>query len=547
MGLRAKIGIRLLVSAVIIGLIASAVAFLMVREAVLRSAEEQVKAIGQTVLAGLNGYMLSGTMDKRDLFFEGIKNIGGNVKEVYVVRGEGVIRQFGPPRDKEKPRDQIDLKVLTDGKPVTVIKEGFTSVEYRLTIPYIARDYGYINCMNCHAVKEGEILGGVTVKLDLTPIKSQALSFSFLGVFVIAVVITLLILYIYKFMGGYVNVISKITHSMERASTGDFSERVETKLRDEVGRMVAGFNTLMERLNRSFGLLRSSTKRLASADLTANIAESMEGAFEDMRVSFNTALEGLRKTVSGTTTTFAQVSGDLKDAFEKFNRILNNITLQEGAIANIRKNFEEYAINLRNMMEKVEIIQKLSKEVFSYVSEGGRKMEHLSAVVNELKNIGVEISSFANRIVEISEQTNLLALNAAIEAARAGEHGRGFAVVADEVRKLAENTQNTAIFIQNSADKALNIINGMILVSEDLSVSFDAISRSYSEVYQILNPLLSTIQSQLDTVNSILKSLNELGELSKNNTKEISSLSEKYQRLLFDIEKVEEELRRFKL
>jgi len=232
---------------------------------------------------------------------------------------------------------------------------------------------------------------------------------------------------------------------------------------------------------------------------------------------------------------------------EKAEEVIATLNEVLSSMKSVRQIFEEFLLEIEDINRTLSNGMVIIEDVFDKLSKESNQIKGVKAITDMLREKSRYIENITITIGGISEQTNLLALNAAIEAARAGEHGRGFAVVADEVRKLAENTQNTAIFIQNSVDKALNIINGMILVSEDLSVSFDAINRSYSEVYQILNPLLSTIQSQLDTVNSILKSLNELGELSKNNTKEISSLSERYQRLLFDIDKVEEELRRFKL
>ncbi|ACD67260.1 MAG TPA: methyl-accepting chemotaxis protein [Sulfurihydrogenibium sp.] len=547
MGIRGKLAIRLIIFSTILTILTAVMLGLATRSIGLNQSIHEAKSIAEAVRIGLNTYMLTGTMDRRDNLIKDMKKINDDIKDIYVLRGESVIKQFGPPKNNEKPKDEIDKRVLREGKSYDSIMESLGNAEYRVTIPYIAKDYGTINCMNCHLVKEGEVLGAITIKFDISKFQIYGAFISLFGIVIFLFITVIGIGYIYKFFNKYVDGLSKLRESMKFASIGDFTQKINIKLKDEVGETIERYNSLLEALNKSFGFIKTGMKKLSEGNLSFRVEEKMEGGFEEIRQSFNNSLESLSKVIGSSVSSFNKVENSLITSIDKFNGISKNMKNQEQFVIEVRDNFKSYTQNLESIIEKITTIRELSKKALLSITQGSERMEQFLATSNEIKDIGYEISSFVEGIIEISEQTNLLALNAAIEAARAGEMGRGFAVVADEIRKLSEKTQNSAGLIQKSVRNVQKIIDETLTATNELSINFSDIKNSYSEIYNALDPLLSTIQSQISIVEKIMHKLDDLAKMFTENTDQISKLAKEYEEIIRELKVVEEEMKKFKI
>ena len=214
---------------------------------------------------------------------------------------------------------------------------------------------------------------------------------------------------------------------------------------------------LMRSLSQAIDDMRGVLTRVAGGDLTVHADTRRGDELGDMARSLETTLQSLRELINGTITSAKSVSGESEAIRKDASNLTHTAEEQSTATSAIAAAVEELTVSIGVMSESANDAGRLSSnsekqahdslaivsaatDTIRNVADG---MTEASVTMQELSNKVANIDSIVQTIRDIADQTNLLALNAAIEAARAGEQGRGFAVVADEVRKLAERTTSS--------------------------------------------------------------------------------------------------------
>jgi len=235
----------------------------------IASASEHIRTAGEIVRVHLTESMINGVIDKRQRFLQRLMEVQG-LKSAYVVRSPEVQKQFGKGLNQETQADDIEREVLSEGSPRFQVFEKDGETLFRGTIPYIARAQGDPNCLQCHQVKEGAVLGAVTMTMSLDAMKQKALYT--IGGIVGAVTFfaLLLIVLLRRLLRPISDTAGSVELAVQRALRGDFKTRVEQKTDDEIGQIAADMNRLLgfidDGLNQIGGNVARLTERTPAPD-----------------------------------------------------------------------------------------------------------------------------------------------------------------------------------------------------------------------------------------------------------------------------------------
>lgn len=246
---------------------------------------------------------------------------------------------------------------------------------------------------------------------------------------------------------------------------GDLTERVQVNSKDEIGELVKGINTFLERLqdimckiNSESGNIQTSVEKITGEIISSDgSVNNVSAVMEELAAS----MEEVSATVEQMNTSTDMVVGNVQ-------KIAEETTEGSSLVENIRV----------RALEMKEMTGKSKNNILSLVECRRQQLEEAIANSGQVE----DIKRLTEDILEISSQTNLLALNASIEAARAGEAGKGFAVVADEIRVLADNSRNTANDIQNISDNVVLAVEKLVENSNDMiSLINDVVIEDYNQ------------------------------------------------------------------
>jgi diguanylate cyclase (GGDEF)-like protein len=223
------------------------------REYSIKSATEKAASTAAIVKDGLTAHMINGVMDKRQYFINQIYSNNADIKALWLIRSDKVTQQFGPGFKSETARDAIDKEVLKSGKIIKKISETANGIILRVSIPYKANVRGTPDCLSCHNVNDGDVLGAVSMNFDITDMRNDGMLtiLKILGLNIIFIIIALLL--INHYVTPYMQLFTNMQKGIKKAYRGDFTHKFTTTVEGDGKDIVEQLNTLFAKMQETFG------------------------------------------------------------------------------------------------------------------------------------------------------------------------------------------------------------------------------------------------------------------------------------------------------
>lgn len=326
------------------------------------------------------------------------------------------------------------------------------------------------------------------------------------------VLITLSSLVFYLGIRKKVNILKEVAEASSKIADGQIVVTNLPESRDEIGRLAAAFNTMSQQLrtlvkktkNTSEHLLDSATNLSAVSEETSASSEEVGRAISEIATGAQEQANDLDKI----NRTVELLSSSI-ETMEKQSNVMYDIT--------------KHAENLSS--EGIEIVHQLQQSNNDSLTAS----QEVSSEIKSLNSKVNQITQVMETIETIAEQTNLLALNASIEAARAGEYGKGFSVVADEIRKLAEQSKNATqqvqgvvISIVSETNKTVKTVEGTMKTSEKLNADVVLTQKKFNQ----MSDSISQIAESILVVNKEMDVMTTHNKLMVESIESASSVSE---------------------
>jgi len=227
------------------------------REYAIEKATNKAKTIADIVKDGLTAHMVNGIMDKRAYFLNQLTH-NQEIESIRILRSKNVIKQYGEGFFHEQAKDTIDKEVLKTGKMKRKITEDQGKVLLRLTIPYIAKDsLQPPNCLACHDVKPGDVLGAISMEFDITSLRTDSITTiaKIMTITLIFVLIALLVINYY--ITPYMSLFKDLQYGVKKAYSGDFTYQFHTSVHGEPKEFIDRLNILFKKMQEAFGDIKN--------------------------------------------------------------------------------------------------------------------------------------------------------------------------------------------------------------------------------------------------------------------------------------------------
>jgi methyl-accepting chemotaxis protein len=299
---------------------------------------------------------------------------------------------------------------------------------------------------------------------------------------------------------------------------GHLSIKMDGQYRGEFDVMKRSINSTIEEFSTIINNVSETLQAVVNNDMTVRITRTFKGDFNKIKDSVNTIIESEGELLQNIAETSRFVNSGAKRIEAASASLAQGVSVQATTVKELTDSLEEIRTQTRANCDDAENADELSKVSISNASDGAEKMKSMLVSIEEIRIASGNIATIIKTIQDIAFQTNMLALNASVEAARAGAHGKGFNVVADEVRNLATRSQKASKETQSLINDAVNKITEGTFLANAASTALSKIVGNVNSVSDIITKIADSSTNQEKLVSDVFRSMNQIEHVVQSNS-----------------------------
>lgn len=313
--------------------------------------------------------------------------------------------------------------------------------------------------------------------------------------------------------------IKKVAEVLESLAKGDFSKKItKAKSKDEIAILTNSAISLNDTLNQIIGEANTVLGAMADCDLAVSNMKSYPGDFDNLSASVNSIKKTQTRLMRQIKEMADSVGVGSSELAAASSALSEGTLIQAESIQKVVSEVDSIAIGIQNNSQNEDLVNERLQDLDAQIKQNNTEMTELMEVVKAIGEMSNDIQKIVGTIDSIAFQTNILALNASVEAARAGDMGKGFAVVADEVGSLAGKCGEASKRTKELIDRCIDEINRALSCAENTFDGLKNIVASSEEISSAFVKITDDTRAQAEKSESIKEEINNISDVVQTNT-----------------------------